>query len=55
MDLCMVHLQEMKKSEENEDPAEEDGDDNDKENSCDDNGDTVAEAFISMKVKKLKS
>ena len=55
MDLCMVHLQGMKKSEENEDPAEEDDDDNDKENSCDDNGDTVAEAFISMKVKKLKS
>ena len=43
MDLCMVHLQEMEESEKEGEPSDK---------NCDD--DTVAEAFISMKVRKLK-
>lgn len=53
MDLCMVHLQEMKDSEKEEKPSDEACDNKDKEDDSDD--DTVAEAFISMKVRKLKN
>ena len=52
MDLCMVHLQEMKDSEKEEEPSDKNCDDSDKSNEGDD---TVAEAFISMKVRKMKS
>jgi hypothetical protein len=53
MDLCMVHLQEMKDSEKEEKSSDEACDNKDKEDDSDD--DTVAEAFISMKVRKLKN
>ena len=52
MDLCMAHLQEMKESEKEGEPSDDDCDDSDKSN---DDDDTVAEAFISMKVRKLKN
>ena len=52
MDLCMVHLEKMKESEKEEEPSDEDCDDSDKSN---DDDDTVAEAFISMKVRKVKN
>jgi len=53
MDLCMVHLQEMKDSEKEEKSSDEACDNKGKEDDSDD--DTVAEAFISMKVRKLKN
>ena len=52
LDLSMVHLREMKESAKDKDSSDEEVEDDDKKDDCDD--DTVAEAFISMKVKKLK-
>ena len=53
LDLSMVHLQKMNESDKRENSSDEDCEEN--ENSCDEDDNTVAEAFISMKVKKLKS
>ena len=60
LDLSMVHLQKMKESAKDKEPSDEDSadeDDNndDRKDNCDDDDDTVTEAFISMKVRKLKS
>lgn len=55
LDLSMVHLQEMKESDQEKDSSEENSDDDDQKSDCDDDDDTVAEAFISMKVRKLKN
>lgn len=61
MDVCMAHLRELEASDKDQEPSDEDNGDDHKE-SCDDNEDhfdededIVTEAFISMKVKKLKS
>ena len=54
LDLSMVHLQNMKESEKEKGQSDEDSEE-DMEHSCDEDDNTVAEAFISMKVKKLKS
>ena len=62
MDLCMAHLKDMKESDKEKEPSKEEGDEDDKKNECadhddrcDDDDNTVAEAFISMRVKKLRS
>ena len=55
LDLSNVHLKEMNKSSKEQESSDKKGDDSDKEESCDDDEDTITEAFISMKVKKLKS
>ena len=52
LDLSMVHLREMEVSAKDKDSSDEEVEDEDRKDDCDD--DTVAEAFISMKVKKLK-
>lgn len=61
MDLCMTHLQEMKESDKESESSDKDSDDDDKddccdtdEDDCDDDEDTITEAFISMKVKKVR-
>lgn len=54
LDLSMVHLQNMKESEKEKEQSDEDSEE-EMEHSCDEDDNTVAEAFISMKVKKLKS
>ena len=54
MDLCMAHLQEMKESDNDKEPSDEDSDEDDKDDR-DDDEDTITEAFISMKVKKVRS
>ena len=54
LDLSMVHLQNMKESDKEKNPTDEDCEE-ENENSYDEDDNTVAEAFISMKVKKLKS
>lgn len=53
MDLCMVHLQEMKDSDKEKKSSDGDSDDDEK-GDCDEDDDTITEAFISLKVKKLK-
>ena len=55
MDLCMAHLHDMEESDKGKEPSDEDREDDDKEDYSDDDDDTVAEAFISMRVKKMKS
>ena len=55
IDLCMTHLHDMEESDKEKEPSDEDSNDGDDENDCDDDDNTVAEAFISMRVKKLKS
>ena len=55
LDLSNVHLKEMSKSSKEQESSDEENDDNDKEESCNDDEDTITEAFISMKVKKLRS
>ena len=54
LDLSKVHLKELKKSSKEQGSSDENSDDSDKENNFDDD-DTITEAFISMKVKKLKA
>jgi hypothetical protein len=49
LDLSMVHLRNMKESAEDKQSSDEDSDKED-----DNDEDTITEAFISMKVKKLK-
>ena len=51
----MAHLRDMEESDKEKEPSDEDSEDDDKEDYSDDDDDTVAEAFISMRVKKLKS
>lgn len=55
LDLSNAHLKEMNKSSKEQKSSDEENDDNDKEDSCNDDEDTITEAFISMKVKKLRS
>lgn len=62
MDLCMAHLEDMKESDKENESSEKEESEDDKESGCaehddycDDDDNTVAEAFISMRVKKLKS
>ena len=55
LDLSNAHLKEMNESSKKQDSPGEKCNDNDEEDSCDDDEDTITEAFISMKVKKLKS
>ena len=55
LDLSMAHLRDMEESDKEKEPSDKDCDDDDKEDYSDDDDDTVAEAFISMRVKKLKS
>ena len=55
LDLSKVHLKDMNESSKKQESSDEESDDSDKEESCDDDEDTITEAFISMKVKKLKS
>jgi hypothetical protein len=54
LDLSDVHLKEMNKSSKEQESSDEENDDNDKEDGCNDDEDTITEAFISLKVKKLK-
>ena len=54
LDLSMVHLQNIKEPEKEKEQSDEDSEE-EMEHSCDEDDNTVAEAFISMKVKKLKS
>ena len=55
LDLSKVHLKEMNESSKEQESSDEENYDNDKEDSCNDDEDTITEAFISMKVKKLRS
>jgi len=61
MDLCMVHLKEMEESDKDKESSDKNnGEDHkescdDKEDHFDEDEDIVTEAFISMKVKKLRS
>ena len=54
LDLSKVHLKEMNESSKENASSDKEGDESDEEDSYDDD-DTITEAFISMKVKKLKS
>ena len=54
LDLSKVHLKEMNESSKELASSDKESDETDKEDSCDDD-DTITEAFISMKVKKLRS
>lgn len=53
LDLSKVHLKEMNESSKEQASSDEENDESDKEDTCDDD-DTITEAFISMKVKKLR-
>lgn len=53
LDLSKVHLKEMDESPKKQKSSDEDSDDDD-ENGDQDAADTITEAFISLKVKKLK-
>ena len=55
LDLSKVHLKDMNESSKEQKSSDEECDDSNKEDSYDDDGDTITETFISMKVKKLKS
>ncbi len=55
LDLSKVHLKEMNESSKEQASSDEENDESDKEDSCNDDEDTITEAFISMKVKKLRS
>ena len=52
LDLSKVHLKEMNESSKEQKSSGEDSDDDEKDDRDDDN--TITEAFISLKVKKLK-
>lgn len=54
LDLSKVHLKEMNESSKEQASSDEENDESDKEDTCDDD-DTITEAFISMKVKKVRS
>lgn len=54
LDLSKVHLKEMNESSKEQTSSDEENDESDKEDTCDDD-DTITEAFISMKVKKVRS
>ena len=54
LDLSKVHLKEMNESSKENASSDKEGDESDEEDSYDDD-DTITEAFISMKVKKLRS
>lgn len=54
LDLSKVHLKEMNESSKEQASSDEENDESDKEDSCNDDEDTITEAFISMKVKKLR-
>lgn len=53
LDLSKVHLKEMNESSKEQESSNEDSDDDDEKVNQDDD-DTITEAFISLKVKKLK-
>ncbi|MBP5562786.1 MAG: hypothetical protein J6X51_01980 [Bacteroidales bacterium] len=53
LDLSKVHLKEMNESSKEQASSDEENDESDKEDTCDDD-DTITEAFISMKVKKVR-
>ena len=56
LDLSKVHLKEMNESSKEQassDEENDESDESDKEDTCDDD-DTITEAFISMKVKKVR-
>jgi hypothetical protein len=61
MDLCMAHLQKTKESDDEKEPSgdecdddEDESDDEVKKDNSHDADETVTEAFISMKVKKVR-
>lgn len=54
LDLSKVHLKEMNESSKEQASSDEENDESDEEDTCDDD-DTITEAFISMKVKKVRS
>lgn len=53
LDLSKVHLKEMNESSKEQASSDEENDESDEEDTCDDD-DTITEAFISMKVKKVR-
>ena len=53
LDISKVHLKEMNESSKEQASSDEENDESDKEDTCDDD-DTITEAFISMKVKKVR-
>lgn len=53
LDLSKVHLKEMNESSKEQASLDEENGESDKEDTCDDD-DTITEAFISMKVKKVR-
>ncbi len=52
LDLSKVHLKEMNESSKESESSDEESDDDEKSDR--DDNDTITEAFISLKVKKLK-
>lgn len=53
LDLSKVHLKEMNESSKEQASSDEENDESNEEDTCDDD-DTITEAFISMKVKKVR-
>ena len=53
LDLSKVHLKDMNKSSKDQESSDKENDDDEK-GDRDDDDDTITEAFISLKVKKLK-
>lgn len=53
LDLSKVHLKEMNESSKEQASSDEENGESDEEDTCDDD-DTITEAFISMKVKKVR-